>query len=542
MLHTRLADKPFSVRVLKRRHWRSLTLPICLVGILSAGLGTASAQADNQLSAIACPLASLCVAADNAGDVVTSTDPTGGTRAWTTTKVYSPSAYAAWPVSMSCPSAELCAVANGNDLLSATNPTGGAGAWEVTTLDSNGLSGISCPSASLCVAVDPSGNVLVSTDPTGGVGAWTTTAIGGGQLDGISCPTTTLCVAVDAESNIITTTDPTGGTGAWALAHIENGKGVGFVGVTCPSTSLCVAAASNGYVVTATNPTGGATAWTTANVVDDDFEVGLSCPSTSLCVGLDRLGEEIYSTNPTGGASAWTVTTEIDGGNFPFPSGIACPNVNLCVATDHYGYYSAGSYESNLSLSAEPMGGTSTWSLIQGVDSGETGKESPQEETPPAEEHSQAGGNEHAGGSTTGPPGSCCASTARISSAQLKASLAQQLKPSGRAATIPALLKHGGLTVSFTALEAGTLELQWYELPSGAKAARTSKAKPVLIATGSVTFSGAGSKPLKLKLTAQGKKLLLRHAKRLPVEAKGAFRPGDHTAAASVTKVFDLQR
>ena len=35
------------------------------------------------------------------------------------------------------------------------------------------LRAVSCPFASLCVAVDQFGNALVSTNPTGGAGAWT---------------------------------------------------------------------------------------------------------------------------------------------------------------------------------------------------------------------------------------------------------------------------------------------------------------------------------------------------------------------------------
>jgi hypothetical protein len=107
-----------------------------------------------------------------------------------------------------------------------------------------------------------------------------------------------------------------------------------------------------------------------------------------------------------------------------------------------------------------------------------------------------------------------------ISSAQIAASLARQLVPSGKAAKIAALLKAGGLTMSFTALEAGRLSLQWYELQSGAKIAK--KAKPVLVASGQVSFSGAGVEKVKVRLTAAGKKLL-RHGKTVKVEAKGVF-------------------
>jgi hypothetical protein len=61
--------------------------------------------------------------------------------------------------------------------------------WTATTIDhARQLESISCPSVSLCVAVDSTGHAVVSTDPTGGASAWVPTLI-----DGDSCTDTTLC-------------------------------------------------------------------------------------------------------------------------------------------------------------------------------------------------------------------------------------------------------------------------------------------------------------------------------------------------------------
>jgi hypothetical protein len=129
---------------------------------------------------------------------------------------------------------------------------------------------------------------------------------------------------------------------------------------------------------------------------------------------------------------------------------------------------------------------------------------------------------------------------ASISSAALASSLAGQLIPSGKAATIRALLKDGGLTMSFRALEAGTLVVGWYEVPVGAKLAKHSKAKPVLVASGQMTFSGAGTAKVKVRLTSAGKRLL-EHAKRLKLEAKGVFTPKGGVGVSS-TESFTVQR
>jgi hypothetical protein len=54
----------------------------------------------------------------------------------------------------------------------------------------------------------------------------------------------------------------------------------------------------------------------------------------------------------------------------------------------------------------------------------------------------------------------------------------------------------------FTVPEAGTLNVSWYFVPKGAKLAKT--VKPVLVASGKLTFVAAGAAQVKLKLTAGG--------------------------------------
>jgi hypothetical protein len=125
-----------------------------------------------------------------------------------------------------------------------------------------------------------------------------------------------------------------------------------------------------------------------------------------------------------------------------------------------------------------------------------------------------------------------------ISLARLRASLLAQLVPSGKASSITGLLKHGGLTMSFEALEPGSLVIDWYQVPAGAKLAKA-KRKPVLVASGRATFSAAGTETVKLKLTTAGKNLL-KHASRLKLTAKATFTPSGKTAI-STTKTFSLK-
>jgi hypothetical protein len=63
---------------------------------------------------------------------------------------------------VSCSSATSCVAVDGNgNVVTTTNPTGGASAW--TTSDAAGsadMTAVACPSASLCVAVDYGGDVI----------------------------------------------------------------------------------------------------------------------------------------------------------------------------------------------------------------------------------------------------------------------------------------------------------------------------------------------------------------------------------------------
>jgi hypothetical protein len=71
-----------------------------------------------------------------------------------------------YPDGVSCPSSGLCvAVDEWGDVVTSTNPTGGASAWTVTHVDgSNFLSGVSCPSSGLCVTVDEIGDVVTGAN------------------------------------------------------------------------------------------------------------------------------------------------------------------------------------------------------------------------------------------------------------------------------------------------------------------------------------------------------------------------------------------
>jgi hypothetical protein len=136
-------------------------------------------------------------------------------------------------------------------------------------------------------------------------------------------------------------------------------------------------------------------------------------------------------------------------------------------------------------------------------------------------------------------PGTSGEVPSTITAAQVRALLLTEIKPSGKQARIGALLKSGAFTLIFTSLEPGTARIGWYWLPPGAHLA-TTKAKPVLVASGRLTFAAAGNGNLKLKLTRAGRRLL-KHHHRLKLTAKGTFTPTGQPAI-SATKTFTLKR
>jgi hypothetical protein len=317
----------------------------------AAGLGVGAS-----LQRISCPSTSLCVAYDNGPRVFTSTNPAAGASAWSGPVLGDfPSAF---PDDLSCASAALCVAADeGGNVVTTTTPT--AGAWTTTLVDGiNPLKGISCPSASLCVGVDGAGNIATSTNPTSPASTWSDASSvdppgtlgydGDNGLTGVSCPATTLCVAVDANGNVVTSSNPAGGASTWHVANIASDS---LPGVSCASATLCVAVDSGGSIYSSTNPAGGASAWQKQANVDSNGLSSVSCPTASLCVALSPLGDIATATNPTGGASSWTIAKTGDGG-FYVLGGLSCASASLCAAVDILG---------NVVTSTNPTGGASTW-------------------------------------------------------------------------------------------------------------------------------------------------------------------------------------
>jgi len=121
--------------------------------------------------------------------------------------------------------------------VTSAEPTGGASTWHrVTTADTVGLGvPVSCPTTSLCVAIDGAGRVATSTAPGAATPVWNVAAPISGSLpvNALSCPSVSLCVAVDNSGNVLTSNNPTGGPATWTTAAVHPGGQL--VDVSCAS-------------------------------------------------------------------------------------------------------------------------------------------------------------------------------------------------------------------------------------------------------------------------------------------------------------------
>ncbi len=249
--------------------------------------------------------------------------------------------------------ANLCVAGDlKGDVWVTAHPSRPGKGWRRETIDntSYAITGVSCPTTTLCVAVDSTGQVFHSIKPLDGSTSWskpsrvdTATQPGGSYagFSGISCPTAKLCVAVDnaIDGQVAYTTTPDGPASSWHLVTVANN--VTLSSVSCSSATLCVIGGSARYF--SITPTGPASSWKAAGTLSGSVAVlsSLSCAGAKLCVGVGYgnagAGLASASSSPTTGAASWIVTSI---GSDPPVQGaglvdsVSCPKTNFCVAAD----------------------------------------------------------------------------------------------------------------------------------------------------------------------------------------------------------------
>ncbi len=244
----------------------------------------------------------------------------------------------------------------------------------------NVLNGVSCVSASFCMATGSSGSGTASLAESWNGSSWSivpspNSTGGSANLSSVSCTSASFCMAIGsslAESwrgsswSIVLSPNPTGGS-----ANLSS--------VSCTSASFCMATgfyyASSGSIsslaetwngsswsiVPSPNPTG-----SSGGAGAGAFLSGVSCTSASFCMATGT-----YYTSSGGNTLAeswngtkWSIVASPNptSGNYTSLSGVSCTSASFCMATGLY----EPSPIANDTL-AESWNGTS-WSLDLPID------------------------------------------------------------------------------------------------------------------------------------------------------------------------------
>jgi hypothetical protein len=316
---------------------RVVGLSLAVLGLTPAATGaaptlawTAPAPADGSghPTAVSCPSEALCVAVDDAGSVLSSSNPSVAVPAWTSASIDAGHALNA----VSCASGSLCVAVDGQgNALESANPTGGIAAWSSKEIDpGRELTGVACPTVSLCVVVDASGDVLVSEDPAHGAWRPASNVDGTTRLSAISCSSASSCVAVDAAGGALASSSPAAGAGAWRRRQIDFAPALSAI--SCVGVG-CVAVDGSGNALASGDPTAAAPTWSSTEIDLGGALAGVSCAPSGLCVAVDGAGAALASENPTSVPPAWA-SASADPAAL---TTVSCSAGSFCLALDAAG-------------------------------------------------------------------------------------------------------------------------------------------------------------------------------------------------------------
>ena len=246
------------------------------------------------LSGVSCPTATFCMAVGfNQPSVGSSTavaESWNGST-WTLRAPVSPAE--AWPSAVSCTSSTNCEVV-GTDSTGTLAEHWNGSTWTTQTSPTpDGLTAVSCLSASFCEATNDSDQAANWNGSTWSLQTTTSEYL----LFSVSCATTTSCEA----TGYTDPDDPSAVAEHWNGStwtnQIANGTAAILWGVSCPAAAAtCVAGGteSNPNGDGETIATGGywsGSAWAQQAValpsgaLNDNFQA-ISCPTTTFCIGV----------------------------------------------------------------------------------------------------------------------------------------------------------------------------------------------------------------------------------------------------------------
>lgn len=279
------------------------------------------------VTAVSCPTKKVCWASgpgpSDQPEVARSAD---GGQTWTlaTPASWASAPYSRWPNSIDCVSASTCWLVG--QAASAQNPevaetSNGGSTWTTfsnlpaVTPDSNGntygLNGISCTSATSCVAVGGvnggAGPATVISTTDGGT-SWSLSAAptlsDAQDLFSVSCladskTSAVLCHAAGAAPEAAGPVELTSANGGAAWSGLQTFDDTGWLNsISCANLRHCWAASSGTTVALAGTANGG-TSWSTVTSDTSNEDGSVSCATASFCVATTD--GELWVTSDDGG-------------------------------------------------------------------------------------------------------------------------------------------------------------------------------------------------------------------------------------------------
>jgi photosystem II stability/assembly factor-like uncharacterized protein len=285
-----------------------------------------------QVIGVSCPTTSMCVAVGAANGAIASSEQAGAIEVTT-------DGGATWHAQaepsglgilqgVSCGSSSDCVAFGYTNSATAIYTTDGGAHWTSDTLNER-LSDVSCASGSQCVVATDNGAspILVSADSGA---TWNPATVpAGAGVSAVSCPSTTECVAVGPSStNAPTMLTSSDGGQTWSSATPPSGVNSIIDSVSCGTPTTCIAI---GPSAAAWSNNGGQT-WTATTLPSSVVAIyHASCsPSSTTCVAT---GESTAADGPIvlysgNSGQSWAVGTLPSGTQAT--DGVACVTSALC--------------------------------------------------------------------------------------------------------------------------------------------------------------------------------------------------------------------
>lgn len=246
------------------------------------------------ITAMTCPNAHRCAAADSAGDVLTTSHPREGMQAWLAHDVQSGGLYTlAWP------SVKLCLTPYGyTGIRITTNLFAPVPKWRhavIATGANQSVGNITCAGVSFCLALsspETGGGFFVSSSPSANSSAWKFVKPQFSEIYNMACPSPKLCVGA-SYGRIVYSRTPTGSPSSWKSFQI-GAKPQVITAISCPSISFCAAVDQTGNVYTSRNPAKGPGAWRQTDINGQSALSSIACASSSVCVASDGTGTLVH--------------------------------------------------------------------------------------------------------------------------------------------------------------------------------------------------------------------------------------------------------